>query len=677
MKSKTEVVMVLTLILFIRLSVVAQDVPGVDAFTVIKNLPSPGPGITPYLQYQTEQAWKYDDLMRKSLEKIGDEKSLYAFKARAKTKLLSMIGGLPGEKTPLNPKITGKIQMNGFHIEKLIFESLPGFHVTALVYVPDDGAKTHPAILVACGHSPNGKIHYQALCQRLVQRGYVVICWDPVGQGERSQFWDEANSRSRYNLVCGEHAILGNFAYLAGTNLMRWEIWDGIRCLDYLLTRPDVDANRISITGTSGGGAQAAHIGALDERIKVVVPSCYITSLPMRAYNRIFADPDGDPEQDLYGMISEGVDHTGLLLMVYPRPVFIASAVLDFFPIEGTRKTFREVSAIYNRFGKGDRIGMVEGYHKHQFSPENQQAALDFIDRFNQLPKREVLADVTQVNERELWCTEKGQVTLDVSPEKKLMDLIQEYFKDHQPTTTYSIHDQYYGADYPGIKNWATREYTGGPAGNIAWEKKSQFQSNGITIDQYLLHHSGGMQIPVLHFSAATNTNGRTVLWLNLNGKTSREQWNEISERIRKGENVISFDFRGTGEDRMRYEPVSSDDLKFDNPDSTAVYFNPLSSVFGDYVYNSILTGRPYFLQMIEDTEIVARFARAHLGCKSISIGGTDVTQLLIQQIVKVLPDVEAKGDISKNTLHWSKIVLEKREQWPIQYLLPGGAYVR
>src|SRR6185369_2537109 len=100
---------------------------------------------------------------------------------------------------------------------------------------------------------------------------------------------------------------MGNLAYLAGTNLSRWEIWDGIRAVDYLLARPEVDPERINITGTSGGGTQTAMIAALDPRIKVVVPSCYITSLPMRMYNRIFKDPDSDPEQDLYGVVSEGL----------------------------------------------------------------------------------------------------------------------------------------------------------------------------------------------------------------------------------------------------------------------------------------------------------------------------------------------------------------------------------
>ena len=332
------------------LPAVTADAPPAEAFQVLPPVTTAAPIITPYLKYQVDIAWQQDEARRRNWEQITKEEDLLRMQGEIREHLLTMLGGLPKEKTPLNPRITGKIQMDGFHIEKLIFESLPGIYVTALVYAPDDGIKKHPGILVPSGHSTNGKNHYQALCQRLVQRGYVVISWDPVGQGERSQFWDAKNAKSRYNLICAEHAVLGNLAYLAGTNLARWEIWDGIRAVDYLLTRADVDADRINITGTSGGGFQVAHIAALDTRIKVAVPSCYITALPMRMYNRIFKDPDSDPEQDLYGMISNHVDHAGLLLMMYPRPVMVAAAVLDFFPIEGTRSTVRELTKIYSRF---------------------------------------------------------------------------------------------------------------------------------------------------------------------------------------------------------------------------------------------------------------------------------------------------------------------------------------
>src|SRR6516162_10230258 len=372
-------------------SVLCQDVPSADAFRVLPKSPE-GPSITPYLRYQTEVAWRQDDERRKRWEAIRTERELLQLQQELRDHLLKIQDTPTTEKTPLNPQITGRIQMKGFHIEKLIFESLPGVYVTALVYVPEKGVAKNPAVLVPSGHAANGKVNYQGLCQHLAQRGYVVISWDTVGQGERSQFWDATKHKSRYNLICAEHAVLGNLAYLAGTNLARWEIWDGMRALDYLLTRPDVDPDRINITGTSGGGFQTAHIAALDPRVKVAAPSCYITALPMRVYNRIFKDPDSDPEQDLYGMISSGVDHPGLLLLMYPRPVFVAAAVLDYFPIEGTHKTVREVRDLYSKFGHADRMAMHESYNEHQYSDENQESAIDFIDHFNQMPRHRGLA---------------------------------------------------------------------------------------------------------------------------------------------------------------------------------------------------------------------------------------------------------------------------------------------
>ena len=177
---------------------VAQSVPGDEAFTVIKGKMPEGPSITALLDYQTRMAWAYDEQRLRTWSTLTTEKRLIELQAETRKKILDMIGGLPDTRAPLNSQVKGCVERRGFHIEKIIYESLPGYHVPALVYVPDDGQAQHPAVLVACGHSPLGKIYYQPLCQRLVRRGYVVICWDPVGQGERSQFWDAKAGKSGY-----------------------------------------------------------------------------------------------------------------------------------------------------------------------------------------------------------------------------------------------------------------------------------------------------------------------------------------------------------------------------------------------------------------------------------------------------------------------------------------------
>src|SRR5215470_12943789 len=515
----------------------AADSPSPNAFRILPPMTGEAPVITPYLKYQTEMAWREDEERRKEWTQIRTEADLIRLQHKMQESLLAMLGGLPEQRTPLNPRITGKIAMDGFHIEKLIYESLPGVYVTALIYVPEDGKTTHPGVLVPAGHSTNGKNHYQVLCQRLVHHGYVVIAWDPVGQGERSQFWDAKNNKSRYNLICAEHAVMGNLAYLAGTNLARWEIWDGIRAIDYLVTRPDVDPQRINITGTSGGGFQTAHIAALDKRIKAAAPSCYITALPMRVYNRIFKDPDSDPEQDLYGMISKGVDHPGLLVLMYPRPVFVAAAVLDFFPIEGAHRSVREISEVYARFHHADRIAMAEGYHDHQFSPQNQEAAVAFLDHFNGLkpPKEEF--EAKELDDKTVQVTRTGQVMLDFEDARSMMDVIRDYYESHKKTPSKTVKQLYYSSLRPGIEKWKVAQFDGSVTGvdEIRWESLGESQFEGATLGKYLLHHSRYLQMPLLRIRKAGNTKGNVLLWLGDGGKVSADDWPAISKYIADG----------------------------------------------------------------------------------------------------------------------------------------------
>jgi hypothetical protein len=657
----------------------AADAPPQDPFRIFPPAPGEAPAITPLLTYQTEMAWRQDDERRKIWSEIRTEQDLLRIQRQMEKQLFAMIGGLPEKKTPLHPRITGKIAMNGFHIEKLIFESLPGIYISALVYVPEDGNKAHPAILVPVGHAANGKVHYQALCQRLVRRGYVVICWDAVGQGERSQFWDAKAAKSRYNLICAEHAVMGNLAYLAGTNLARWEIWDGIRAVDYLLTRPDVDPERINITGTSGGGFQAANIAALDHRIKAAALSCYITALPMRVYNRIFKDPDSDPEQDLDGMISKHVDHAGLLLMMYPRPVFVAAAVLDFFPVEGTRKSVREVTELYSRFHHSDRIGMTEGYHDHQYSLENQEAAIDFLDHFNRLPLRRGFAPVRELNQTELLCTRTGQVMLDFDDARSLMDAVQEYYVRHRSNPVHSLKQLYTAGPNPRIGSWNVAEFRGAipGAGEVRWEARGTSEFRGVAIEKYVLHHSRFLELPVLYIHKPGQNHRPVMLWFGENGKATAQDWPGIEKFLDLGYDILSLDPRGLGETRMAYKAVSPDDPTLAQIDSDRAYLSSLSGVLAGYVYNSLLTGRPYFLQTIEDAEVVSHFFRAKFNPEAkFAVFGRGKAYTLARAISETLSEIKLVSDPDSRALSWSDLVNQKTEVWPIEYLLPGGAYI-
>lgn len=661
----------------------APDVsaPPAEAFRVLPSPGAEGPQITPYLLYQTALAWDEDQLRRDRWSKVKNEDDLQRLRAELRNSLLEMIGGLPREKTDLHAIITGTVSATGFHIEKLIYQSLPGLYVTALVYVPENGDKLHPAILVPAGHAANGKNHYQALCQRLALRGYLVISWDPVGQGERSQFWDAKAKKSRYNLICGEHAVMGNLAYLAGANLARWEIWDGMRAVDYLLTRSDVDGERISITGTSGGGFQTALLGALDERIKVVIPSCYITALPMRVENRIFADAESDPEQDLFGLISKGVDNAGMLLMLYPRAMMVATATLDFFPVQGARSSYSEVSSFYNRFGHGDRIEFIESYNRHEYSLSNQEAGLRFLDRFNGMPVRQGLPPVTEFSDADLRVTGSGQISVDYPESKTLLQFIAAYSAEASHRSRKTLAELDRSEQDPDVAAWAVRPYAGfAPPMELRWEARGSSTAGTVHIDRYVLHHSTYLEMPLLHFHSEAGQPKGAILWFSLDGKASEKDWPQITKLVSDGYEVFSFDFRGLGETRMNYCVDFSDASSPAQGNFDQAYVNPRGSVLADYVYNSLLTGRPYFLQLLDDLKIAELFVRnrdPHQPPQPLALAASGEAYTLAIRFQEVDPRVTILTPASAPILTWSTLAAQGQEQWPIAFLMPSGATMR
>lgn len=315
-------------------------------------------------------AGEYEQKRRARFAAVQSADELKFLQTELRKLFLELIGGLPTERNVLNIKLTGEFEEKNYIVRKIVFESLPGYFVPAVVYLPKAGRGPFPGIISPCGHSRNGKAHgeYQILHANLASRGFVVLCYDPVGQGERSQFWDSGKKQSKYNLGCGEHAVLGSALELLGMSLARYRIWDGMRAIDALGTFPEVDPARIGCVGNSGGGTLTSYLTALDERVKAAAIGCYITTLPRRMGNRIQMDPSSDPEQDIHGFLSGGIDHAGLLAMCAPRPTLICSATLDFFPIEGARESFAEARHLYQVAGAGNKIAKVEAENRHSLS---------------------------------------------------------------------------------------------------------------------------------------------------------------------------------------------------------------------------------------------------------------------------------------------------------------------
>ena len=359
-------------------------------------------------------ASEFEAKRRERFSKVQNSKDLSVLQSDLRQSFLQLLKGLPSLTSPVPVKQTGEIPGDDYCIKKVVYESFPGYHVTALLYVPNQIKGPAPAIISPSGHTHIGKAYpeHQILHGNLAKRGFIVLAYDPVGQAERSQFWNAETRQTKYNLGCGEHAVLGNALELLGTNLARYRIWDGIRGLDYLASLPEVDQTRMGCAGHSGGGTLTAYLTALDSRISASAICGYITTLPTRMGNRIQDDPSSDPEQDIFGMVSHGIDHTGLLAMCAPRPTLIGASVKDFFPIEGTRNSYVEAKHLYEVAGHADRISMVEAPFRHSLSQPLREAIYGWFSRWLANEKYPDMSEkpIKEIPLKDLQVCKDGQV---------------------------------------------------------------------------------------------------------------------------------------------------------------------------------------------------------------------------------------------------------------------------
>lgn len=341
--------------------------------------------------------------------KLREPAEIRARQERIRRAMLEQIGGLPSSKTPLNARVTGGFARQGYRVEHVIFESLPGFRVTANLYIPTAGSPPYPAVLGVAGHSANGKASatYQRAWIGFVKRGYVVLAFDPPGQGERLEYYDPDTGTSRAGVGTREHIMAGVQCLLTGTTFARYEIWDGIRAFDYLLTRAEVDPVRIAVAGNSGGGTQAAYLAVFEPRLAAAVSSCYITG-----WKQLWTGPGPqDAEQVFANFIRDGFDFGDFLLAFAPKPFLMTTAIRDFFPIDGARETYREASRLYELLGASERAGYFEYDDTHGWSQPRREAAARWLDKF--LQDRETDGKeppITVEPESLLYATATGQL---------------------------------------------------------------------------------------------------------------------------------------------------------------------------------------------------------------------------------------------------------------------------
>jgi dienelactone hydrolase len=341
----------------------------------------------------------------KSVASIRDTAAAQARQKQVRERILSLIGGLPDYQGPLNARVTRTTRRDGFIIEHVLFESLPQYYVTANLYRPESPGR-HPAILMSMGHWDSGKAAGQLLSSNLARKGFVVLAYDPVGQGERQQAYDKRTGRSLIGGPTEQHFSNGAAAILLGQSVARYFIHDGMRAIDYLVTRPEVDPERIGATGCSGGGTQTTYISALDPRVKVAAVACY-----MNSFQTLFAGAVGDSEQSLPGFLASGLDQTDYVELFAPKPWLMTSTENDFFTPAGAKQVFDEAQGWYTLFDASDRVKWVVGPGGHGTPLVVREAIYDWMIRWLANGSGSAREEaVTLLPDHQLRVTPNGQV---------------------------------------------------------------------------------------------------------------------------------------------------------------------------------------------------------------------------------------------------------------------------
>lgn len=560
-------------------AITAAEPPATDELAVLSATPAgvePGRQLERWLVALLE---RYDEARLTRLAALRTRADLEAWQDERRAFFLRQIGGLP-DRTPLEPRTVGHLQGKGYRVEKVIFASRPGHHVTASLYLPET-AGPHPGVLVPCGHSHDGKAAaaYQNICRLLARNGMVALCYDPVGQGERYQLLDMNREHTHFpaaprvpvphprvhQLCTVEHTSMGLGCILLGRNVAQYRIWDGMRAIDYLQSRPEVDAQRIGCTGNSGGGTLTAYLMALDDRIVAAAPACYLTT-----FRRLITTKGAqDAEQNIFGQLAFGMDEADYVIMRAPKPTLICAGRRDVtFDIEGTWETFRQAKRFAARLGFPERVDINDADLPHGFYLPQREAAARWMHRWliggdtvirevdpGLLPDPPTDAEWREASPpdwtaAELICTPSGQVLLE--PDERSVFEINADAERALRTRREAAWARLPVADRRALVQATIRGMADDPvtasAGATAPRRVGTVARDGYRIDKLVITPEPGIELPTLVFVPAAPS-GNTTLYLHgTSMKADAGPGGPIEALVRQGHVVQAVELRGIGE---------------------------------------------------------------------------------------------------------------------------------
>ena len=582
-----------------------------------------------------QQAYEALDRRRDLFEKMKTPEQIHQRQQQLRTFFVEQLGGFP-ERIPLNSKTVKTIEADGYRIENVIFASQANHHITANFYLPKSDVPV-PAVAVSSGHSRTGKTadYNQRFGIMMAKQGMAALCFDPIGQGERSQILD-SDGNPKFGSTTTEHFLIGVGSILVGRNTARYRVWDAMRAIDYLVSRPEVDSKKIGFTGCSGGGTLTSYVMALDDRVTCAAPACYIST-----FRRLIATiGPQDAEQNIYGQLAFGMDHPDYLLMRAPRPTLISSTTSDFFDISGSWQAFRQAKRIYGRLGFPERVDLVEIEGDHGVQPQNLATIAHWMKRWLLGRDEPVMAEKLAVRPtRDLLCTKTGQVMTSLPGERSVFDLnddLQDALSAKRKRVWQEASADEMRAKIRELLSIST-DLKPPKLQDVGRVERSEYH-----IDKIVLRTESNVPISglTLHPPAPSDD---AYLYLHDGGKTGDIQKNgPIEELIEAGHVVITVDLRGQGETASQK-----------NRDSLLTDWKTF--------YLGYLLGKPLLGLRVEDAlaaaDFVAFYEKKRTDPRKVHLVGVGQSGIVALHAAALSPQLFTTVTLRDTPTDWSSVV--------------------
>ncbi len=586
---------------------------------------------------------------QQALDKACQSKAaMQAYVSRLRADFTRLAGTMP-DRGKLNAKVVGTLKGPGFVVEKIVFQSTPGRYVTAHLYLPEKVQGKIPACIEMCGHGLDGKGTGSGSAEQLAVNGIASMVVDPFSQGERQQTIDTAGK----NLTRGvttEHTLLAPGFILLGSSLAAQEFFDNSRAIDYLLTRKDIDGDRIGCYGFSGGGTQSSYLAALDDRVKASCVGLFFSSRERTLETQ-------GPSDGCQWIPSEGQAHieiADMAMMNAPKPFLVLDGRFDFVDHWGALCAFEEVQRCYALLGAPDAAEQFYYDDGHAIPQKSQEKMVSFFRKALLHDASGQVKPYTYWRSDEMRCTRTGQVNLEYADARSAMqecaDQMDRLSADRQTFCAQPI----------AQVRQRILQLLGLPSLNNHWEATETRHERLRDVEEYRyqLDCEGEYPVPVIvRIPTDATPQSRICIHLSDAGKGSVLAEADRRDLFSDGTVHVYADLRGFGE--------TSDIFEY----NLSKYWNSQYRA----AVTALHAGRPLIGQRVQDLHTLLNFCASddRLKGRPVTVEADGINAVVVMHAA-VLDDRIGSAKLTRTLKTWRSYILQPLQHDMMPNVIPG-----